>query len=366
MLATLTLLAMDDLVAVSSRAKAALLAGRYDEAIGAYQQLAKALPQESGPRLNLAVALDAAGRHREALTNLEAIRTAQAANPGFWYLLGIQYQKLQQPAKAVEPLERACKLQPNEQFRFELADAYLASGAYEKARTEFERITRERPDSAKSLQGLALSLLAISREAHRNGGDPGRASSRLAEKALDRLAALPPSAEVHELLARALEDAGRNEEAVTQLRDALRMAPGENRLRGLLAGALWHGRHYDEAASTFAELVKAEPDRADWQYQFGDCLFNLGKVEEAVPHLQKAVEINPGLLTAQAVLGRTLMQLGNDKAALPHLEKALPLDTDGAIHYQLARVYGNLGKTEEARLAMARHLELQEKAKSKQ
>ena len=419
-LAALSSGGQDNVAELSSHARDALLGGRYEEAIHLYEQMVKALPREPGVRLNLAVALDAAGRHREALTNLEQLRAAEAANPNFWFLLGIEYQKLQQPAKAVVPLERAASMDPaNAQFRLELADAYLASGANSQAEAAFRKLSREQPDNAKALEGLALSLLAMSRAAfdaleaiapaspfyralrelaEADQGNAGkalapsespaarafqqgemqrvlsltasskqpemlywraRACSQLTNEALGRLAALPQSAEVHELRARVLRQARRWQESAAELREACRMSPRDSRLRGELAEGVWLSRNYDEAARILSELVKAGPEHARWQFQLGDSLFNLGRPEQALIHLRKAVDLSPSDLPMQAALGRLLLQMGDDQEAVSHLEKAAPLDKDGSIHYQLATAYRNVGKADLARRALARQQELQ-------
>ena len=117
----------ENLEALARQAREAMAGGRYPEAVRLYQQMVKELPSEPGARFNLAVALDAADRPRDALKNLELIQAAEAGNSQFWFLMGIEYQKLGQPARAVDRLERAVKLAPaNFDYRLELADAYLS------------------------------------------------------------------------------------------------------------------------------------------------------------------------------------------------------------------------------------------------
>ena len=449
-----TAAAAEDPSVVAEQARTALLADRFDEAISLYRQLTKLLPAEPGVRLNLAMALHSAQRYRESVAELERLRVSQARNARYWFLLGVDYLKLEQPRKAVEPLERAVSLDSSYvPARVELAGALLESGALEKAETAFHALSNDEPSLAKAWQGLAVARLELSREAsnaldrlapdssfryalaalaeaaqgnteqaqmlYRRAGsaapaapwiepelaglssgietgpkesaaaghplalaffrgqpervlelsssarDPealywrSRAYAELARRAVERLSSLPPSAEQHELLAVALQRAGRRAEAVAEWREASRLSPGDHRTRGQLARSLRLNRQYDEAAALFEELARLDPARAEWQFELGDCLTSQGHPERALGHLSRAVDLRPAALEYRALLGQVLLQLGDPKSAVVQLEKASPLDGDGTLHFQLANAYRSLGKLGLARQALARQKELQ-------
>lgn len=439
---------------LAENARKALLADRFDEAIGLYQRLAKVLPAEPGVRLNLAMALHSAGRYGESVAQLERVRVSQSGNARFWFLLGVGYLKLEQPRKAVESLDQAEHLDPSYlPGRIELAGALLESGSLGRAEAAFRELSKDEPGLPKAWQGLTVSRLELSREASdgldrlapkssfryalaalaaagqgnreqarslyrkslaatppapwlelesaalsddtatgqeesRSAGHPlalaffrrqpervlelsshvrdpealywrSRAWAELARIAVERLACLPPSAEQHELLAVALQRAGRRAEAVAEWREACRLSASDQRLRGELARSLRLNRQYDEASTLLEELGRLDPTHAEWQFELGDCLVSQGHPEEALAHLARAVELRPGLLAAQALLGQVLLQSGDAQAAVAHLERSLSLDRDGSIHFQLANAYRSLGKLELSRQALARQKELQ-------
>ena len=453
--------ATGDLGALAETARKALLADRFNEAIGLYRKLALALPAEPRMRLNLAMALHSAGRYRESVGELERLRDSQSANPRFWFLLGVGYLKLDQPVKAVAPLEQAVRLDPAyTPSRVELAGALLESGSLERAEAAFLALSKDTPGLPKAWQGLAIARLELSREvsnqldhlapdssfryalsalaeagqgnleqaralyrkaalatprapwielemdalaggnrhAPESGGDGdaahplqaafalgqfervlelsaggrgkrdpealywrSRAYAELARIAVQRLSSLPPSPEQHELLALALQRAGRRSDAVAEWREASRVSPSDRRIRSELARSLRLNRQYDEAADLLQELVRLEPDRAEWQFELGDCLLGQGHPpEQALAHLSRAVELRPDALAYRALLGQVLLQSGNPRAAVVQLEQASPLDRDGSIHFQLANAYRSLGKPELARRALARQEELQQ------
>jgi tetratricopeptide (TPR) repeat protein len=191
-----------------------------------------------------------------------------------------------------------------------------------------------------------------------------RAYARLARQATEKLAALPPSPEQHQMLARAYTELAQRSEAISELREAARLAGSDPLIRQQLARALWTDRKYDEAIEILLPLVAANPEQPELQFELGDALFSQGKPEDAVGHLQKAVTLAPDLLPAQAKLGELLLETGDAAAAVPHLERAASLDRDGSIHYQLSVAYRRLGKPELASHALARRDELQRTAKN--
>ncbi len=183
------------------------------------------------------------------------------------------------------------------------------------------------------------------------------ACGRLAEQSFQQVAALPESAEIHELSAESNQRMGRRREAVDEWRKALRLNPGDRRLQGRLADSLTRDREYDEAERLLVPLVAAQPENADWQYQLGDVLFNQQHVQAALPHLLAAERLSPDRLAVAEVLGRSYLALGQPAKAVTWLEKARPLD-DGGISFALSTAYRRMGREQESRAALARYREL--------
>src|SRR5579863_3488520 len=119
----------DALAEKSRRAKQAMLANRYGEAVSLYRELVKALPDNPGLRFNLAIALDKAGQPSAAIPELERVTRANPASAPAWLLLGLAYQQLNQPQNALAPLREAVRLDArNPSALLELADAELTTG----------------------------------------------------------------------------------------------------------------------------------------------------------------------------------------------------------------------------------------------
>ena len=186
-----------------------------------------------------------------------------------------------------------------------------------------------------------------------------RAYDALARAAFARLAALPASPEGMRWQAETNRDQGRHTEAVAAWREALRLRPGHPDLQRELAGALLAIKEYAEAQKLTGALLAAEPEAADLQHLQGDLFLAQQQAEAAVPFLEKAAARDPRLLPVRASLARALLLAGRPADALPHVRAALPLDTDGSLHFQLARAYQAAGQADAAQAAMAKYQEIQ-------
>ncbi len=395
----------DALAAKSKLAKQAMLDGRYPQAVALYRELLKALPENVGLRLNLALALDKSGQPSAAIPEAQRVTRANPSSAAGWLLLGLAYQQLNQPAKAIAPLREALRLEPsNPTALLELADAELTAGDPRSAASEFQKLANAQPQFAKAWEGLGRAYLAISEGAFRQlerdapdsryfralrerseadgesqqepspqSGDWQRtlatasksaspenlylvaiASSHLAEENFNRLGSLPPSPEIHAVLADAYQRLGRRLDAISEWRKALAIVPLDRLFQARLAESLIAARIYPEAETLLTPLVSQQPENGEWQYQLGNLLLQLKRDDEALPHLLASTQRLPDLLPAQEALGRVYLDLGNPAQAVVHLERARALD-DGSISFALSSAYRQLGRQDEARAALARY-----------
>jgi predicted Zn-dependent protease len=329
----------------AQKARQALLSGNSATAVQLYRRLVQQLPEETGLHLNLALALEASSDYTAELTELQFITRRQPSLMPAWLLTGLALQKLNRPAEAIAPLKKVLTAEPaNTTALLELGDAYLATADAKSANQAFQTLVKQAPELPKAWQGLGLSYLALSnREA--------------ANDAFNKLAELPDSPEVHELLAEAKQQQGNRAEAIAEWRRAVELAPRDPRLTGKLAASLLTNRDYEDAKKLLEPLVAATPGNPQWQYLLGDVLIQERRTDEALPHLEAAVRLNPHLIAAQAALGRALLQLGEPAKAIPHLKLGLLADEE-AILFQLSQAYKATGQTALAAQTLTRQQEL--------
>jgi len=191
-----------------------------------------------------------------------------------------------------------------------------------------------------------------------------RAYNELARRAFARLAQLPPSAEVHQLLATIHFNRRKYHEAAKEWEEALRFSPGNPYYQERLAISLSSNNEFQGAHKILEELIQRSPNSLELNYWLGHTLLGLREPEKALPYLTKALEIDPTVPAVHKDLARAYMQVGQTKKALPHLKTALPADEDGSVHYQLAVAYRRLGQQELANQALQKFRELEEPART--
>ncbi|MEK7404395.1 MAG: tetratricopeptide repeat protein [Acidobacteriota bacterium] len=400
----------DELALKSRRATELMAAGRYGEAIPLYTELIRAVPNNPGLILNLGLAQQMAGRPRESIPQFEAAVKLQPDLYPAWFSLGTAYLDLGEPARASAPLEKAAALEPRDprailalgrcyealaQRAFERLDKLGQGSAWWLALAAETRLSQQQYASAFGLYREALAKMpalpgahAALAEIYRKTGHPdwaaieekkepgrkaaragqpptpesyywqSRAYSALAAQTFARLAQLPPSVELHQFRAQLARSRRRYPEAAAELREALKLAPGDRQLRTELAAALHQARDHQGAQAILAELLKADPQAAQLNFMYGDTLLRQEQPEKAIPFLEKAVR----LTGAQASLGLAYMRTGQPERAIPHLKAALETDTDGSLHYQLARACQMTGQPEAAAPLLKKYQEIQRRA----
>ncbi len=184
------------------------------------------------------------------------------------------------------------------------------------------------------------------------------AYNELALEAFSRLAQLPSSAELHQLMAESHRNQGRHSEAVKEWRETLKLSPGDPGIERELAVSLHQSRDYEGAQALLQRLLERDPYSAEVNFLLGDSLLNSQQPEKAIPYLKKAALSDPKVLAAQASLGRAYIQAGQAAQAIPHLKAALPLDDDGSLHYQLARAHLAAGRQDLAKEALEKYQQI--------
>ncbi|MFB3922944.1 MAG: tetratricopeptide repeat protein [Terriglobia bacterium] len=368
--------------------------GEPAKALDPLRKVLKSQPENMDAHIVLGESLLSVGALEEAAGQFRGPAQSVPDNPRVWYGLGLCYERLaQQSFDALAPgsaywfalvAEARLKLtQYNSAFYFYrqalermpslrgvhagLAEVYRKANHpdWAAAEEEKERALPSPDCTAKKLEcdfraGNFLQVVAGSQGDKSDEALYWRTSAfnRLALESFARLGQLPPSAEMHELLARMESERRQYVESAKEWEKALELSPANPSLKEGLAIALFRSGDLPRARALFEELLKREPDSAVLNYMLGDTLLNSQKPQEAVPLLRKALVLEPGLLGAQASLARAYLAIGDAEKAVPHLKAALSIDEDGSLHYQLARAYQARGEQALAREMLKKYREL--------
>lgn len=354
----------DDPRARRMMADALLFSEDYYEASKVFRRLAAEEP--ASPKL-----WQGLGRCYEALAQ-DAFQRLEAKAPKSAYslaLLADSRAAQRQYASAFFFYRKALEKKPIRGLHVAVAQIYRQTGHPDWAKAEQRKeLERGVPDCHSEmlvcdfLEGKFLEVA----EAARLGDGPddlywqSKAYDQLALAAFSRLAQLPPSFELHEVIAQSHQNSGRYREAAAEWRKALDLAPENPLAQRELAVSLFLSRDYDDAEPLVQSLLEKEPDSAQLNYLAGAIQLERQQAQRAAPLLEKALKIDPDLDSAHSALGRAYLSLGEAAKAIPHLKRALKTDDDGSIHYQLSRAYQSEGDRQAARRLLQQYQQLRE------
>ena len=212
-------------------------------------------------------------------------------------------------------------------------------GALSRARADLIR-WQHSPDSPEVLYRRAKALVTISEICYRHA-----AASPTFEARLFALQAL------------AAEEERDDNAALAEYRAGLAKYPSSAVLHAGL-GHLYRARNdLAPARDELAQAWRLDPGDAVVAFELGDVDARLGQLERAIHLLNRALDLDPDLLVAQWSRAKAYLGLGgsaNEQLALSDLESAAPCDTTGELQWQLAQLYGKLGRGEQARQAQQR------------
>ncbi len=402
----------DALAEKSHQAKELMSAGRFADAVPIYQDLCRAIPDNAGLRLNLALAYHMSGQHREAVPEFERVLKTDPSNFPALLSLGASFLALNEPAKAIPLLTKVVGIQPgNVNARGMLANALLSQGRAREAVPHFRQLTAQRPEDAKGWFGLGkayetlasdafqkldktsqgsaewLALVADSRMTRRQY----RSAFYFYKQALEKNPVLPGlHTEIADLYRRtdhpdwaAAEErksdamncvknkqacdfaAGRytraasgpslywqtrayNELALDAFK-ALGKVPASVEVHALKAEILAsHGQHA-EAAKEWEAALQLAPAEPRLTQQYAAALFEARDYTKAQPLVESLLKSNPNSPELNYLMGEMLLRSEQPDRALPWLETAARLNPAMVpAHASLGLAYMRLNRDADA------------------
>jgi tetratricopeptide (TPR) repeat protein len=179
-------------------------------------------------------------------------------------------------------------------------------------------------------------------------------------------------------------------EAVSRVEALARANPTSVQAAGAYARILHAWELWDAAHQTYERVQQLDPKAFEWRYLDALVLQRLARHAEAATRLREALALSPDYFPARVKFAEALLEAGKfeeskalftalakqpaaepiaelglgriaaaereHEAAAVHLERAIALFPElGAAHYALARSYRALGRTGDARVALALH-----------
>ncbi|MCX6892997.1 MAG: tetratricopeptide repeat protein [Verrucomicrobia bacterium] len=150
-------------------------------------------------------------------------------------------------------------------------------------------------------------------------------------------------------LGAALLGRGSVDDAVSHLREAVRLAPARIEARVNLGIALSRQGKPDEAAAQLQAALSLAPNTALGHSGLGDALSACGDSEGAIRHYREAVRLAPGDAPTRHNLAAALIRQGNAGEAIVQLREAIRIEPGlVAARCKLGAALGRMGQLDEA------------------
>ena len=165
----------------------------------------------------------------------------------------------------------------------------------------------------------------------------------------------PELASAHYNLGTALVKRGETAAAVSQYRRTLVLDPNHARAHNNLGGLLQSTGHPEEAARHYRRTVQLDPNHEGAHYNLGNILLAESRFQDAEAAFRRTLALRSDYLDAQTSLGHALFGQGKLAEAIEAYHVALRLDPDQASTYHhLGSALRDQGKLAEANDLFAR------------
>ena len=154
-----------------------------------------------------------------------------------------------------------------------------------------------------------------------------------------------------------LQSAGRLDDAVRHLQDAVRARPDHPAARNNLGTALLASGQLADAIAAFTEVVRTSPDYLQARYNLGNALMADARPHDAIPQFEYVLNRTPQDAAALSDLGSALAMTGRVAEATRALERSLALNPGNAqAHYNLGLIAAQSGRLADAEAHFERAL----------
>lgn len=321
---------------------AAMSQGNLPAAESAFRRASEQAPRAGEAWMGLGLVQLREGAGDAALNSLTKATEVSPSLGGAHMFLGIAQYQMGKPDEAVRSLEQEVALNPSSVEALTwIGIVQLGSGHPEGATGPLDRASALNPKDGQLLYYRA------------------RAHSLVAENTYRQLYQQEPdSALVHRALGESLASSGQPEKAITEFEAALKKEPSNLELYEELGEQDQKISRFEAAREAYAKELQLNPNSGVALYNLGKMDVEGGKPEAGVANLRKAEAAHASGAATDYYLGLGLAQLGSNEDAAHWLEQALagqpsPFVEQGAL-FQLGRVYGKLGRKQDAQRVLER------------
>ena len=181
-----------------------------------------------------------------------------------------------------------------------------------------------------------------------------KSNEKLALQALARYEELEPdSARSHILLGDIWRQRNAYTEALDEYRKAQQIDPSDQAAMLGISSAYLGNNDIEKTIETAHAALLKNADDPELNLIMAEALVAHHDYAEAEPYLNKSLKAKPQMLPhVHALLGRVYAEAGRNTDAIAQLKLGTESDSDGSVHYQLARLYRETGDGKSAAAAL--------------
>jgi len=271
------------------------LRGRDAQAEQVLQQGMERNPDAATLYIAQADLLGLEGKKQQAESVVQALRTRQPGLADVAMSIGDLYFRQKQPDRALAEYQRGTSLDPkNDELRQRLLDLNIDLGRIPEADDLDRQILKQSPKDVPANIARGRILLAQ----------------------------------------------GKNDEAITVLRQQVTQAPDAVLAHYFLAVAYRQNAQFQEAKSQLQETLRVRPDMPLAVHALADLNLNTGDLDVAQEYAERSVEKRPAEVAERLLLGSVLLRRGDLKRALDQFRLAQRIDpANPEVHLDLALAY---------------------------
>jgi tetratricopeptide (TPR) repeat protein len=288
---------------------------------------------------NLGVVAVQTGQMTDALENFAAAGEWKPDFPNLNRNWGIVAFRSGQYNKAVTPLARQIKANPQDNLaRQMLGASYFFTKDFKNTVETLKPLAAAITSDPELAYFYGLSLIQIER-------------NQEAQAVFEKLARdAQKNPEVLTNTAQGFMFLGDYERAVKELRVVSALAPEAPKINYLIGQSLIRLNRYDEAERHFQKELEINPVDESSKYHLALTLIERKtRTEEAMKLLSEAIALRSDYADAHYQLGKIYIEKGETERAIIQLEAAVSADADkDYIHYQLSIAYRKASRKEDA------------------
>lgn len=287
---------------------------RIDKAIAEYDRALRLSPNNEPVLLNLGIVYLKEDLHSRALPYFRHVLALDPRNRQARQLLDVCRLYIGQVQPALRDLTALNQEDPgDQQLLFLLGFAYLKSGDAKQAKAIFDQMFEA--------AGPARAQFLLGKASYEAATFPQAEESFLVALRLD-----PHLPGIHLELGKVYISERRTEDALIQLKEALRENPNDQEANYFLGSLLVRENHDVEGVTYLEAAKRLNPDSYGVYLYLGRAKLHLHQSADAVKLLQKATELNPNDGSTQYTLGRALKSNGQAAAAAEAFARARSLN----------------------------------------